>query len=126
VAEDRNVLGPYSDVESRRGRKRKPESRSAEFRRRLIPWKQTPVSLRPSLRALACELGTSHQLLKHYLDGLEESECKSRYRRAKETVEREAAEIRARVKAEGRRMTIRELCAATVTPTLIDSVERLR
>jgi len=27
--------------------------------------------LRPSLRALATELGTSHQLLKHYLDGLE-------------------------------------------------------
>jgi hypothetical protein len=55
-----------------RGRKTKLESRSAEFRQRLIEWKQTPAAFRPSLRALARELGTSHQLLSHFLSGLEE------------------------------------------------------
>ena len=54
------------------GRKPKTESRAAEFRQRLVTWKQTPEPLRPSLRALARELGTTHQLLSHYLDGLEE------------------------------------------------------
>ena len=55
-----------------RGRKTKQESRAAEFRQRLLEWKQTPVVLRPSLRALAREIGTSHQLLSHYLSALEE------------------------------------------------------
>ena len=55
-----------------RGRKPKQESRAAEFRRRLIEWQRTPVAFRPSLRALARELATSHQLLSHFLTGLEE------------------------------------------------------
>ena len=55
-----------------RGRKTKLESRAAEFRQRLIEWKQTPVAFRPSLRALARELATSNQLLSHFLSGLEE------------------------------------------------------
>jgi len=54
------------------GRKPKQESRAIEFRQRLMAWKQTPESSRPSLRALARELGTTHQLLSHYLAGLEE------------------------------------------------------
>jgi hypothetical protein len=54
------------------GRKPKEESRADEFRHRLIAWKQTPASSRPSLRALARELGASHQLLAYYLEGLEE------------------------------------------------------
>jgi len=37
-----------------------------------VSWKQTAVTLRPSLRALARELGTSHQLLCHYLAGLDQ------------------------------------------------------
>ena len=55
-----------------RGRKPKQESRSAEFRQKLIEWKQIPEWLRPTLRALARQLGTSHQLLIHYLSGLDE------------------------------------------------------
>ena len=55
-----------------RGRKPKQESRSTEIRQRLVEWSQTPASARPSLRALARELGTTHQLLGHYLDRLEE------------------------------------------------------
>jgi hypothetical protein len=53
------------------GRKPKEESRATELRQALIAWQESPKSSRPSLRALAAELGTSHQLLKHYLGGLE-------------------------------------------------------
>lgn len=77
-----------------RGRKPKQESRAEEFRQRLIAWKQEPVRSRPSLRALAAELGTSHQLLKHYVDGLE------KWKRDKD-LER----IRASAKAKGVRLT---------------------
>jgi hypothetical protein len=83
------------------GRKPAQESRATEFRRRLIAWKQTPEWLRPSLRALARELRTSHQLLTHYLDGLEKWRYKERYRKAK----KESEEIRARASAEGRQLT---------------------
>jgi len=74
------------------------ESRSAEFRRRLKAWKRIPESLRPSLRALARELGTSHQLLSHHLVGLEKWQEKERYREAKNRSE----EIRSRAEAEKR------------------------
>ncbi len=84
-----------------RGRKPDQESRSTEFRWKLLAWKRSSESLRPSLRALACELSTSHQLLSHYLDGLEKWECNERYRRAKN----ESEKIRARANAEGRLMT---------------------
>jgi excisionase family DNA binding protein len=46
-----------------RGRKPKPDSRGTEIRARLAQWKRMLESSRPSLRALARELGTSHQLL---------------------------------------------------------------
>jgi hypothetical protein len=61
------------------GRKTKQESRADEFRQRLLAWKQIPESLRPSLRELARELGTSHQLLEHYLGGLEKWQHKERH-----------------------------------------------
>jgi transcriptional regulator with XRE-family HTH domain len=54
-----------------RGRRPKQESRAEEFRQQLIDWRRAPEFSRPSLRALARELGTSHQLLGHYLSGLE-------------------------------------------------------
>src|ERR1700722_221620 len=65
-----------------RGRKTNEESRSAEFRRSLFAWKQTPESLRPSLTALARELGTSHQLLTFYLKGLGKWQIKEHWRQA--------------------------------------------
>src|SRR5215469_14895512 len=52
---------------NRRGRKPASQSRAPEFRNRLAGWKQMHESSRPSLRAVARELGTSHQLLSHYL-----------------------------------------------------------
>jgi len=105
-----------------KGRKKKQESRAAEFRERLMVWKRTPESLRPSLRALALDLSTSHQLLQHYLDGLDEWECKARCQRAKE----EAEEIRARAKAENREMTFRECVDAIITPGLLEQIESIR
>jgi hypothetical protein len=109
-----------------KGRKKKQESRAAEFRERLMVWKRTPESLRPSLRALARELSTSHQLLQHYLDGLEEWECKERYQRAKDKAQKKAVEIRARAEAEGREMTMRECLDVIVTPGVHDRIERIR
>jgi hypothetical protein len=84
-----------------RGRKPNQESRSAEFRRRLIAWKQIPESHRPSLTALACELGTSHQLLSHLLNGLEKWREEERYREAKNRCK----EIRSRAEAEKRALS---------------------
>ena len=52
------------------GRKPKTESRADEFRQRLVIWKHTPEFSRPSLRELARQLGTSHQMLNHLLKGL--------------------------------------------------------
>jgi len=66
----------------KRGRKTKQESRADELRRRLISWKQMPELQRPSLRALARELNTTHQLLLHFLFGLDEWQAKEYWRQA--------------------------------------------
>jgi hypothetical protein len=79
------------------GRNKKQDSRATEFRGRLMVWKRTPESFRPSLRALARELSTSHALLQHYLNNLEKWQAEEDWRRARE--------IRARANAEGRPMT---------------------
>jgi len=105
-----------------RGRKTKQESRAQEIRARLLAWKNSPESLRPSLRALAAEIGVSHQLLSFYLEGLEDWQYKENCRRAKE----EAEEIRARAKAENREMTFRECVNAIITPGLLDQIESIR
>jgi len=97
------------------GRKPAYESRATEFRQRLSAWRQMPADERPSLRVLAGELGTSHQLLSHYLDGLETWRAEER-----------AKQIRARAKAAGREMTMRELLDVMVTPGLLRQIEKLR
>jgi hypothetical protein len=55
----------------RRGRKPASESRAAEVRTRLAAWRQIPEAHRVSLRALAVQIGTSHQLLSFYLQRLD-------------------------------------------------------
>ena len=104
------------------GRKTKQESRSTEFRQTLIAWRQIPAAARLSLRALARQHGTSHQLLQHYLDGLEEWKWQERCRKAKE----ESEEICARAKAEGREMTRWECVRAIVDPALLDTLVQVR
>jgi hypothetical protein len=132
--EDQKSIGSDSQKDARpvSGRKPKQESRSAEFRQRLIQWKQTPVAFRPSLRALARKLGTSHQLLAHYLVGLSKWQYEERYRKAK----KESDEICARAKAENRNLTFweeqqvracdRALIQALVAPSLLDTFESIK
>jgi len=120
------------DAPRTRGRKIRRKSRAAEFRQRLLTWKQSPPASRPSLRALARELGTSHQLLTHYLVGLEKWQYEERYRRAK----KQADEIRARAVAENRNLTFWEeqqirACdtariQALVGPALIAALEGIK
>jgi hypothetical protein len=110
----------------RQGRKPASESRAAEIRLRLAIWKQTPESLRSSLRALARNLGTSHQLLSYYLDGLDEWQCREHHRRAMETANRKAEEIRARAKAESREMSMRECVDVIIMPGLLAQIEGIR
>jgi len=68
----------------RKGRKPADESQAATIRRRLIAWRQIPEEQRPSLRALAEELSTSHQLLSFYLNGLNRWQREEYHRRAQE------------------------------------------
>ena len=77
-----------------KGRKPKAESHAAEIRAKLAAWKQTPEYLRPSLRDLARQMGTSHQLLAHYLRRLEKWQAKE--------CEDKARRLRARAEAENR------------------------
>lgn len=81
--------------------------------------------MRPSLRALARELGTSHQLLTHYLVGLEEWQRQEGYRRANQ----EAEEIRARAASENRgleRWGVGKLVAALWIPQRDKIMEEIR
>jgi len=68
----------------RRGRKPVSESRAAEIRARLIAWRQIPETNRVSLRALAVQIGTSHQLLSFYLQRLDRWQAREYRRKAKE------------------------------------------
>jgi hypothetical protein len=108
----------------RQGGRPKQESRSTELRLKLITWKQTPTALRPSLRALARSLGTSHQLLRHDLIGLEEWQRQEGYRKANQ----EAEEIRARAAAENRSLKdweARKLITALWIPKRDEIIEEI-
>jgi len=73
--------------------------------------------MRQSLRELAGQLGAgaTHQMLSYYLKGLDKWLAKER-----------AKQIRARAKAEGREMTMRECLDAIITPVWLDKIEELR
>jgi hypothetical protein len=105
-----------------RGRKPKCESRAQEIRTKLLVWNQSPESSRPSLRALAAEIGISHQLLSFYLKRLEEWQFKDGCRTAKKL----SRDIPARAKAENRTMTMRECVAAIITPKVLEQIESIR
>jgi hypothetical protein len=113
-------------VPKSRGRRPTYESRALEFRQELVTWKRMPESSRPSLRALARKLNTSHQLLTHYLDGLDEWIYTERIRASKKLAQEQANEIRARASAENRQMTMRESLDTLVVPELLDQIENIR
>jgi len=98
-----------------RGRKPRYESRATELRQRLVVWKQTPIALRPSLREITGELGTSHQILSYYLRGLDTWGA-----------EQKAKRIRARAEAEGRQMTFREDLEVMMISTMAKWIVELR
>jgi hypothetical protein len=83
------------------GRKTKQESREKELLEKLAQWQRMPKSSRPSLRALARELKTSHQLLVHYLARCE----KRQYDELCRQKINEREEILARAKTENRDLT---------------------
>jgi hypothetical protein len=90
------MLDPGSQ-RPKRGRKPIGESQASAIRARLVSWRRMPETSRISLRALASELGTSHQLLTFYLKGLDNWQKADYQRRAKA--------IRDRARAENRYMT---------------------
>lgn len=90
------IVDPVSQ-RPKRGRKAIGESQASAIRTRLVSWRQTPETSRISLRALASELGTSHQLLAFYLRGLDKWQKAECQRRAKA--------IRDHARAENRYMT---------------------
>ena len=79
------------------GRKLVSQSRAGEIRAKLLMWKQSPELQRISLRALAVELRTSHQLLGSHLRSLNKWQAKDYKGRAEE--------IRNLAWAENRRLT---------------------
>jgi hypothetical protein len=84
----------------KRGRKQASESRASEIRTKLLTWTGTPEPQRVSLRALARELRTSHQLLGTYLKGLKKWQEKDYRRRAESIREHALAENRSMTPAE--------------------------
>jgi len=85
------------------GRKPGSESRSAEIRQRLAEWKQMSKPQKCSLRVLARELRTSHQLLGHFLNNWEKWQAKESRRKAQE---------------------IRALMDGETRPWVVDEIER--
>jgi len=103
------------------GRKPASESRVGEIRAKLAAWKQTPEPQRISLRALAAEIGTSHQLLSFYLRQWDKWQMKE--------YKRKSQEICARAEAENRTMTNQEQAQVVAYKraalrSMIDSVVR--
>lgn len=110
------------------GRKPKAESRGTEIRASLAEWKQMPRFSRPSLRALARELGTSHLLLTFYLKNLHRWQSKGYWRQAKEIRARANAEDRALTEQEEQQVYVHNRAAmrATVGPMLLETIERMK
>ncbi len=105
-----------------RGRKPKRESRSSEIYASLVQWKQIPECSRPSLRSLAAELGTSHQLLSFYLRRLDKWQMQQYRRRAEQIRERAAAQNREMSTTE--EYEVRALNSAAIRCLLDSAVEK--
>lgn len=115
-------------AEVKRGRKIAIESRASAIRAALAAWKLTPKSQRISLRALARSIGTSHQLVGHYLASWETWQARE-YRR-------QAREIRTRAETEMKPWVVNEMLGeakrletaalqSVLTSLLNDNLERI-
>lgn len=87
-----------------------------------------PQFSRPSLRALARELGTSHQLLSFYLKNLHRWQSKEYWRQAKEIRVRAYSERRALTQQEEQQVYAynRAAMRVAVGPMLLDTIERIK
>jgi hypothetical protein len=87
-----------------------------------------PQFSRPSLQALARELGTSHQLLSFYLKNLHKWQSKKYWRQAKEIRARANAEDRALTEQEEQQVYAHNRAAmrTIVGPTLLETIERMK
>jgi hypothetical protein len=104
------------------GRKPKDQSRATELRQALVTWRQISEAARPSLRFLAAQLHTSHQLLNHFLGTLDDWALEERIRIAEARVDR----MYASAEAEGRHLTGREVAAVTVEPHLLKMIAEVK
>jgi AraC-like DNA-binding protein len=100
MTETLSLASPQQPVGRNARRRPSSQSRAAEFREKLAAWRRMPEFSRPPLRAVARELGTSHQLLSHYLKTWDRWQEKE-YRR-------KANDICALADAENRAMTHQE------------------
>ena len=94
---------PTGRARRKRGRKPASQSSAVEIRTKLLAWKQTPELQRTSLRALAIEIGTSHQLLSFYLRWWDKRQAKEYRRQAKEIRSRTGAETHPSIVSEMQR-----------------------
>lgn len=108
------------------GRKPKENSRATELRQALIEWKQIPEGSRMSLRCLATQLRTSHQLLAHYLEGLDDWYERRHYEARKRQALERAQQIEATVAREGRHMNMSEAHDSVLVPAFLDQIEEMR
>jgi hypothetical protein len=83
-----------SGEKPKRGHRLANESNVTAIHSRLASWLREPEDQRPSLRALAIELSTSHQLLSFYLKGQNDWQQKEYKRRAKAIIDQAHAENR--------------------------------
>lgn len=118
----------YKNTDPVTGRKPAGESRATEFRRKLVAWNQTPESRRPSLRALARDLGTSHQLLSFFLKDLGKWQGEEYWRHARDIRDRAIAEGRSPTQWEEQQILAHNRAAvrATVGAMLLDTIERIK
>lgn len=105
-----------------RGRKTKRESRGPEIYERLTAWRDTREASKASLRDVARELGTSHQLLSFYLKRLDKWQMDQYRHRAEQIRERATAENREMTTTEERE--VRALNNAAVRCLLDSAVEK--
>lgn len=90
---DEGMMADPGSQRPKRGHKPIGESQASAIRTRLVCWRRMPETSRIWLRALASELGTSHQLLTLYLKGLDNWQKADYQRQAKAIRDHARAEI---------------------------------
>lgn len=117
-----------SEIQSHSGRRPANQSRGAELRAGLASWMRIPEDKRISLRGLAKQLGTSHQLLNSFLRGWDRWQVKEYRRQAKEIHVRAEAQRRGLTPWEEQRVNFctSQALKWTFSALLNDEYEKMR